>query len=109
MPIIHIVLFQFSPDASQAQIEDVRATRRFLSQAINPGTTLTSLHSKACTRMTGLADKCVHPTSKEKYFKSYSGGKDNSPEGKQVYRPFTSFHTALTYSPTRSPCIFSCA
>ena len=79
MPIIHIVLFQFAPDASQAQIEDVR----FASNQ-HKSITLTNCRSQACKRMTGLADKCVHPTTNEKYFKSYSGGKDNSPEGKQV-------------------------
>lgn len=34
--------------------------------------------------MLGLKDKCIHPTTKKTYVKSYGGGRDNSPEGQQV-------------------------
>jgi len=33
--------------------------------------------------MLGLADKCIHPTTKKPYIRSAMGGKDNSPEGHQ--------------------------
>jgi len=56
MPIIHIVLFEFKPSASQSQVQDV------------------------CERMLALKDKCFHPATHENYVKSYGGGKDNSPE-----------------------------
>jgi len=40
--------------------------------------------------MVGLAEKCIHPTSKKLYVKSHGGGRDNSPEGQQVVvAPFT--------------------
>ncbi|KAF7185228.1 Stress-response A/B barrel domain-containing protein HS1 [Pseudocercospora fuligena] len=59
MPIIHIVLFEFSPTTTHAQVEDV------------------------CTRMLSLSQKCLHPTSNKPYVKSYGGGRDTSPEGLQ--------------------------
>lgn len=34
--------------------------------------------------MLGLKDTCVHPTSAKPYILSFTGGKDNSPEGAQV-------------------------
>lgn len=34
--------------------------------------------------MLALKEKCLHPDSGQPYIKSASGGKDNSPEGKQV-------------------------
>jgi len=34
--------------------------------------------------MLELEKKCIHPTSKNRYIKSATGGIDNSPEGKQV-------------------------
>lgn len=34
--------------------------------------------------MLALKDKCIHPTTKESYLKSLVGGRDNSPEGRQV-------------------------
>ncbi|KAL1792944.1 hypothetical protein ACET3X_009451 [Alternaria dauci] len=57
MTIIHIVLFEWKPTASSDQI------------------------SQACNRMLGLKDQCIHPTSQKPYIKSFSGGKNNSPEG----------------------------
>jgi len=59
MPILHIVLFEFKPTTTHAQVEDV------------------------CKRMVGLAEKCMHPTRNEPYMKSHGGGRDNSPEGQQ--------------------------
>ncbi|EGP92478.1 unnamed protein product [Zymoseptoria tritici ST99CH_1A5] len=59
MPIVHIVLFEFLPTASTAEVQDV------------------------CTRMLALKDNCLHPQSNHKYVKSYGGGKDTSPEGHQ--------------------------
>ncbi|CAN9458030.1 hypothetical protein GT037_005503 [Alternaria burnsii] len=57
MTIIHVVLFEWKPTASPDQI------------------------SEACNRMLGLKDQCIHPTSQKPYIKSFSGGKNNSPEG----------------------------
>ena len=34
--------------------------------------------------MLGLKDQCIHPTSQKPYIKSFSGGKNNSPEGHSV-------------------------
>lgn len=48
---------------------------------VNQITTYADDRKQVCTRMTGLATKCVHPTTKQNYFKSYSGGKNNSTEG----------------------------
>lgn len=41
--------------------------------------------------MTSLAQKCLHPQTKQPYMKSLGGGRDNSPEGQQVVRslPFS--------------------
>ncbi|KAF2718457.1 hypothetical protein K431DRAFT_287613 [Polychaeton citri CBS 116435] len=39
---------------------------------------------KVCKRMLALKDRCLHPTTKQLYLKSYGGGRDNSPEGHQV-------------------------
>jgi hypothetical protein len=34
--------------------------------------------------MLALEEKCIHPTSQTPYIKSFSGGKNNSPEGHAV-------------------------
>jgi hypothetical protein len=34
--------------------------------------------------MIALGEKCIHPTSQKPYIKSFSGGKNNSPEGHAV-------------------------
>ncbi|KAI1353595.1 stress responsive A/B barrel domain-containing protein [Xylaria sp. FL0043] len=59
MPVNHLVLFQFKADASADQVE------------------------KAYTQMLSLKNACVHPTTQKPYIKSFTGGKDNSPEGLQ--------------------------
>ncbi|GIZ38984.1 hypothetical protein CKM354_000237700 [Cercospora kikuchii] len=59
MAIVHIVLFEFKPTVTHAQVEDV------------------------CTRMLALKDNCIHPTTNQRYVKSYGGGRDTSPEGLQ--------------------------
>ena len=49
--------------------------------------------------MLALKDKCIHPTSKQPYVKSYGGGRDTSPEGLQVVpttHPSTFFDLRLT-------------
>ncbi|GAD96341.1 stress responsive A/B barrel domain protein [Paecilomyces variotii No. 5] len=56
MTIVHIVMFRFKADASEAAIKDV------------------------CDRMLSLKDQCLHPTNKKPYIKSAVGGKENSPE-----------------------------
>ncbi|KAF1943133.1 hypothetical protein EJ02DRAFT_343894 [Clathrospora elynae] len=57
MTIIHIVLFEWKSTASPEQVEE------------------------ACKRMLALQDQCIHPTSQNPYIRSFSGGKNNSPEG----------------------------
>lgn len=37
--------------------------------------------------MLALKDNCVHPETKQPYVKTGKGGKDNSPEGRQVSPP----------------------
>ncbi|KAF2497951.1 dabb-domain-containing protein [Lophium mytilinum] len=59
MGIIHIVLFEFKPTTTHAQIEHT------------------------CEQFLALGEKCIHPTTKKPYVKSVKGGRDNSPEGHQ--------------------------
>jgi hypothetical protein len=48
--------------------------------------------------MLSLKDNCVHSEIKEPYIVSISGGKDNSPEGMQVWHPYL-FYTTLPWLP----------
>ncbi|EOA91147.1 hypothetical protein ACJQWK_11239 [Exserohilum turcicum] len=57
MTIIHVVLFEWKPTATPDQI------------------------AEACKRMLELKDQCIHPTSQKPYIRSFTGGKNNSPEG----------------------------
>ncbi|KAI1376915.1 dabb-domain-containing protein [Hypoxylon crocopeplum] len=57
MAVKHLVLFQFKADATVAAVEE------------------------ATSRMLGLKNGCIHPTSQKKYIKAITGGKDNSIEG----------------------------
>ncbi|KAI0387826.1 hypothetical protein F5Y04DRAFT_12492 [Hypomontagnella monticulosa] len=57
MTVKHLVLFRFKADASSEAVRE------------------------ASSRMLGLKDGCVHPTSQKQYIKSLTGGKDNSIEG----------------------------
>ncbi|KAB8216994.1 hypothetical protein BDV33DRAFT_206775 [Aspergillus novoparasiticus] len=59
MPITHIVLFQFKAGTSPEIIKDI------------------------CSRMLGLKDNCLHPSSQKPYIRTSSGGIDDSPEGIQ--------------------------
>ncbi|KAI0160094.1 dabb-domain-containing protein [Hypoxylon sp. FL1284] len=59
MTVKHLVLFGFKLDAGSEAIQE------------------------ASSRMLGLKDGCVHPTSQKQYIKSIIGGKDNSPENLQ--------------------------
>lgn len=46
--------------------------------------------------MLALPEKCIHPKTGKPYVKSYSGGRDLSPEGQQVVRyHYHLFYTAL--------------
>ena len=77
MAIIHIILFEFKPSVTHAQVEDV------------------------CKRMVALQDNCIHPETKQPYVKSFGGGRDTSPEGLQVVvlPPFCHLHlTSYCYS-----------
>lgn len=80
MPIIHIVLFEFKPTVTHAQVEDViLPTLRH-----EPTSTTRLTRPQVCQRMLALSSKCVHPTSQKPYVTSYGGGRDTSPEGLQV-------------------------
>jgi hypothetical protein len=82
MPIIHIVLFEFKPSASQSQVQDVST---MMSRIVEKTRKISSrCPPQVCERMLALKDKCFHPATHENYVKSYGGGKDNSPEGLQV-------------------------
>ena len=37
--------------------------------------------------MLELKDQCIHPTSQKPYIRSFTGGKNNSPEGQAVCIP----------------------
>ncbi|KAI1468327.1 stress responsive A/B barrel domain protein [Daldinia caldariorum] len=60
MGIFHVVLFKFKALVTP---EEIKA---------------------ACVRMLALGSNCIHPTSKKPYVKVHGGGRDNSPEGKQL-------------------------
>lgn len=85
MSITHIVLFQFKPGVDAQVIKDV-----WIVWAVVCRNQLTE--SQVCTRMLGLKDNCLHPSSSKPYIKTSSGGADNSPEGIQV-----SSHTPRDY------------
>ncbi|KAL4789288.1 hypothetical protein BDV19DRAFT_383238 [Aspergillus venezuelensis] len=57
MTVIHVVLYRFKSGLSPEDIE------------------------QACQRVIDLAQKCIHPTTKQPYIKSFRGGKNHSPEG----------------------------
>ncbi|OAL49896.1 dabb-domain-containing protein [Pyrenochaeta sp. DS3sAY3a] len=57
MTIIHIVLFEWKDSTNQAQIDE------------------------ACNRMLSLKDKCLDVASQQPYIRSFTGGRNNSPEG----------------------------
>ncbi|KAK3380495.1 stress responsive A/B barrel domain-containing protein [Lasiosphaeria ovina] len=57
--ITHIVLFQFKQEADAAAVET------------------------ACANFLALKESCLSLNSQQPYIKSMTGGKDNSPEGKQ--------------------------
>ncbi|KAJ4989299.1 hypothetical protein SVAN01_05204 [Stagonosporopsis vannaccii] len=57
MAIIHIVLFEWKPSTSHAQVEE------------------------ACSRMLALKENCLSASSQKPYIKSFSGGRNNSNEG----------------------------
>ncbi|OTA99280.1 hypothetical protein M426DRAFT_325263 [Hypoxylon sp. CI-4A] len=59
MALKHLVLFQFKTGTSAEVVKE------------------------ATSRMLGLKESCVSPTSQKPYIKSLTGGKDNSPEGFQ--------------------------
>ncbi|KAI1457952.1 dabb-domain-containing protein [Annulohypoxylon moriforme] len=59
MAVKHLVLFQFKASATTEAVKE------------------------ASSRMLGLKEGCIHPTSKKPYIKSLTGGKDNSHEGVQ--------------------------
>ncbi|POR32642.1 Uncharacterized protein TPAR_07156 [Tolypocladium paradoxum] len=60
MSIHHIVMFRFKADASAEAVQET------------------------CTRLLGLKDACLHPSTASPYIKSAVGGRDNSIEGLQV-------------------------
>jgi hypothetical protein len=77
MTIIHVVFFEWKPSTSHAQVEEVGGPTSMTMSM------LTSL-SKACKRMLALKDDCLSTSSQKPYIKSFSGGRNNSPEGHAV-------------------------
>ncbi|KAI0114748.1 stress responsive A/B barrel domain protein [Daldinia grandis] len=59
MAVKHLVLFQFKADAGPDAVKE------------------------ATSRMLGLKEGCLNPTSRKQYIRSLTGGKDNSIEGAQ--------------------------
>ncbi|KAI0121958.1 stress responsive A/B barrel domain protein [Daldinia grandis] len=60
MTIFHVVFFKFKDTVPPEEVKE------------------------ACGRMLALGSNCIHPTSQKPYVKVHGGGKDNSPEGKQL-------------------------
>ena len=89
MGIIHIVMFEFKEEATEAEIADVRIP---VPKYPTPEPLSDADHFETCNRMLELKDQCLHPTSKTPYVKSGIGGKQNSPEGKTVSSPLFSMH-----------------
>lgn len=77
MTIVHIVLFKPNPSLSKDEVREV-GTAKF------PPTSINARSRQLYNDMMNLKDTCIHPTTKKPYIKSFKGGKDNSPEGKQV-------------------------
>ena len=56
--------------------------------------------------MLGLKEQCLHPTSQKPYIKSFSGGKNNSPEGHSVCNAPGSLTPTNLYSLKICYCIY---
>lgn len=54
--------------------------------------------------MLALKDNCVHPETKQPYVKTGKGGKDNSPEGRQVSPPLPPADAMMIAWRRGSPC-----
>ena len=77
MAIVHIVLFEWKPSISHAQVEEVGTSSEFtLSVLIRC--------MQACGRMLALQHKCLGEDTQKPYIKSFSGGRNNSNEGHAV-------------------------
>ncbi|KAJ4297522.1 hypothetical protein N0V90_005414 [Kalmusia sp. IMI 367209] len=63
MSVLHLVFFAWKPTVSQEKI------------------------AEALDRLVLLEEKCIHPTSKKPYIKSFKAGANNSPEGLAVFTP----------------------
>lgn len=88
MPIIHIVLFEFKPTTTHAQVLDVRK-----SANAYPLISISLQIPQVCTRMVALSTICRHPQTNDHYVRSYGGGRDTSPEGLQVVATLGFPHT----------------
>lgn len=96
MPITHIVLFQFKAGTSPDIIKDVcselcirsdRFERPWLYAYQDSDVDTNNDTLQICSRMLGLKDTCLHPSSQKPYIRTSSGGIDDSPEGIQVCYP----------------------
>lgn len=74
--VVHVVLFEFKSKATDEQVKDVIH--------LIATTTIRANRRKACDRMLGLAQACVHPDTEAPYIKTSVGGKNNSIEGMEV-------------------------
>lgn len=81
-PITHLVLLQFKEDVSPDVVNEVcqfsanAGSRRYTHHFISK--------QQAASRLLGLREQCIHPTSSKPYIVSVKGGRDNSSEGFQV-------------------------
>ena len=82
MAIIHLVLFGFGPEVKPEMVREVCCLTEFLSLALR-----SLISSQVCKQMLGLKEECVHPTKSTRYIKTSMGGRDNSPENRQVDGP----------------------
>jgi hypothetical protein len=89
MGIIHIVMFEFKQEATEAEITDVGIPNHKYS---TPSIRNHAHYLQTCDRMLALKDQCLHPTSKTPYVKSGIGGKQSSPEGKTVCSTVSRMH-----------------
>lgn len=82
--VIHIVHFQFKAGTSESEKQHVRCLNpNVLNISPSPIFFYANAHGlrQVAQEMLALKDRCLHPETGKPYIKSFTGGKDNSPEG----------------------------
>lgn len=88
--VIHIVHFQFKAGTTESEKKEVCyifAQIRGRDLGTYGAELVLTLHAHAAQvarEMLALKDRCLNPATGKPYIKSFSGGKDNSPEGMSV-------------------------